>query len=106
VTPNGVIGLAGRWVAIGSGAMTLPLIYIEDVIDALLQAAEAPDAVGRVFNVVDTHPVTQQAYLDRCRRKLGDEIKVVRTPAWLFMLLGFGVEILRYSASCCAATCR
>lgn len=94
VTPNGVIALAGRWVAIGSGAMTLPLIYIEDVVDALIQAADAPDAVGRVFNVVDPHPVTQQAYLARCRRKLGDELKIVRTPTWMFMALGFGVELL------------
>jgi nucleoside-diphosphate-sugar epimerase len=38
--------------------------------------------------------VTQQDYLARCRRKLGDEVKVVRVPRWTFMLLGFGVEQL------------
>ncbi|MGB0135486.1 Gfo/Idh/MocA family oxidoreductase, partial [Dokdonella sp.] len=30
VTPNAVIGLAGRWVAVGDGGMTLPLAYVDD----------------------------------------------------------------------------
>ena len=94
VTPNGVIGLAGRWVAVGDGAQALPLVYVDDVVDALLCAAEAPLPAQRVFNVVDTSRITQQDYLARCRRKLGDEIKVVRVPRWTFMLLGFGVEQL------------
>ncbi len=94
VTPNGVIALAGRWVAIGSGTQTIPLVYLEDVVDALLQAAVAPQAQGRIFNVVDTFPITQGDYLQRCKRKLGSELKLLRVPVWTFMLLGWGVELL------------
>jgi predicted dehydrogenase/nucleoside-diphosphate-sugar epimerase len=94
VTPNGVIGLAGRWVAVGDGAQTLPLVYIDDVVDALVQAADAPGASGRVFNIVDTSAVTQEAYLQRAQRKLGGELKRLRVPVWMFMLLGWGVELL------------
>jgi predicted dehydrogenase/nucleoside-diphosphate-sugar epimerase len=94
VTPNGVIALAGRWIAVGSGAQTIPLVYAEDVVDALVLAAEAPAAIGRTFNVVDPQPITQQAYLARCKRRLGDELKIVRVPTWVFMGLGFGVEML------------
>jgi nucleoside-diphosphate-sugar epimerase len=94
VTPNGVIALAGRWVAIGSGAQTIPVVYLDDVVDALQQAAVAPKAVGGVFNVVDTEPVAQQEYLDRVGKKLGSELKLVRVPTWVFMGLGFGVELL------------
>ncbi len=94
VTPNGVIALAGRWVAIGSGAQTIPVVYLDDVVDALQQAATAPRAVGGVFNVVDTQPVAQQEYLDRVGKKLGRELKLVRVPTWIFMGLGFGVELL------------
>src|SRR5690606_39319226 len=36
VTPNGTIALAGRWIAVGPGAQTLPLVYLDDVVDALL----------------------------------------------------------------------
>lgn len=94
VTPNGVIALAGRWVAVGSGAQTLPLVYLDDVVDALLLAETAPQASGRVFNVVDTSAVTQQAYLQRAQRKLGGELKLLRVPTWTFLFLGFGVELL------------
>ena len=94
VTPNGVIALAGRWVAVGDGAQALPLVYVDDVVDALVCAAEAPTPTQPLFNVVDTSHITQADYLVRCKRKLGSEVKVVRVPRWVFMLLGFGVEQL------------
>lgn len=94
VTPNGVIGLAGRWVAVGSPAQTLPLVYIDDVVDALLLAETAAQATGGTFNIVDTAAVTQEAYLQRAQRKLGAKLKRVRVPTWIFMGLGFGVELL------------
>nr|WP_295375560.1 NAD-dependent epimerase/dehydratase family protein [Pseudoxanthomonas sp.] len=100
VTPNGVIGLAGRWVAVGSGAQTLPLVYIDDVVDALVQAADAPQAVGKLFNIVDTSAVTQEAYLQRAQRKLGGELKRLRVPVWTFLLLGWGVEQLGKVLKC------
>ena len=94
VTPNGALALAGRWVAVGPGQQTLPLVYADDVVDALLLAAEQPKAVGRIFNIVDTTPVTQQAYLARCQDYLGSELRTLRVPRWLFMALGLGVETL------------
>jgi Predicted dehydrogenases and related proteins len=94
VTPNGVIALAGRWVAVGDGAQALPLVYVDDVVDALLCAADAPAPARPLFNVVDTSHITQADYLGRCTRKFGDEVKVVRVPRWMFMTLGFGVEQL------------
>jgi predicted dehydrogenase/nucleoside-diphosphate-sugar epimerase len=93
-TPNGTIALAGRWIAVGPGSQTIPLVYVDDVVDALLMAAVAPRAPGRVFNLVDPLPVPQQDYLARCKRGLGGELRVLRLPAWLFASLGFGVELL------------
>ncbi len=94
VTPNGVIALAGRWLAIGEGGQLLPLVYVDDVVDALLLAGDAPGIEGKLFNVVDTSPITQQDYLSRASRSLGKELRVARVPRWLFMTLGFGVEML------------
>lgn len=94
VTPNGVIGLAGRWVAVGSPSQTLPLVFVEDVVDALLLAETSVPALGGTFNIVDTTPVTQEAYLQHAQRKLGARLKRVRVPTWVFMGLGLGVELL------------
>ncbi|MGH8172430.1 MAG: NAD-dependent epimerase/dehydratase family protein [Rhodanobacteraceae bacterium] len=94
VTPNAVVALAGRWVAVGEGSQTIPLVYIDDVVDALLLAAEAPAAVGEIINVVDPTEVTQQQYLERAQRKLGKELRVTRVSTKTFMFLGWGVEQL------------
>ena len=94
VTPNGTIALAGRWLAIGEPTQTLPLVYVDDVVDALLLAGESDAALGHVINVVDPSTTTQEAYLDRARRKLGPELRVMRVPVNVFMGLAFGVELL------------
>lgn len=94
VTPNGTLALAGRWVAVGAATQTLPLVYVDDVVDALLLAATAPGIEGQVFNIVDPQPVTQDDYLDRAKSKLGEELKVVRVPTGVFMALARGVELL------------
>jgi nucleoside-diphosphate-sugar epimerase len=89
VTPNGVIGIAGRWIVAGNGGRKLPLVYRDDVVDGLLQAAESDAALGRIINVVDPTPIDQNQYLTVCRRK-----KVIRMPVWMFMVLAFLVELL------------
>src|SRR5690606_33958269 len=94
VTPNAVVALAGRWLAIGEGSQTLPLVYVDDVVDALLLAGEVPDAVGGLFNIVDPLEISQYEYLERAQRKLGDELRLVRVPKKLFLGLAFGVEQL------------
>lgn len=94
VTPNGTIALAGRWIAIGGGRIPLPLIYRDDVVDALLRAAESPQAIGRIFNLVDTDTVDRDAYLRRCKAKLGAKLKLMHVPQWVFLCLAIGVELL------------
>lgn len=94
VTPNGTIALAGRWLAIGEPTQTLPLVYVDDVVDALLLAGESEAALGHVINVVDPATTTQQNYLDRAKGKLGAELRVMRVPVKVFMGLAYGVELL------------
>ncbi|PXV61438.1 Predicted dehydrogenase [Dyella jiangningensis] len=92
VTPNGTLGIAGRWIAVGSPSQTLPLVYLDDVVDALLLAAQAPAAKGQVVHVVDPATVTQGEYLDGVRRKRGRELKLMRWPGWFLLGLATGVE--------------
>jgi nucleoside-diphosphate-sugar epimerase len=89
VTPNGVIGIAGRWIVAGNGRRKLPLVYRDDVVDGLLQAAESDAALGRIVNLVDPTPIDQNQYLAACGRK-----KVMRMPVWMLMALASMVELL------------
>jgi len=94
VTPNGTIALAGRWIAVGEPTQTLPLVYLDDVVDALLLAADAAPALGQTINVVDPATITQGAYLERAKAKLGDELRVSRVSTGFFMFVARGVELL------------
>lgn len=92
VTPNGVIQIAGKWIVAGSGNRRLPLVYRDDVVDALFLAAEPGRGDGQVVNVVDTTPLTQNEYLGYQRAALG--IKVWKLPVWFLMMAGIGIEML------------
>lgn len=93
VTPNGVIGIAGQWLVAGNGKRPLPLVYRDDVVDALLKAETADAAVGQVINVVDATDVRQNEYLRAAAPALTG-IHVFRVPVPILMLLASGVEML------------
>ena len=92
VTPNGVIGLAGRWIVAGNGTRMLPLVYRDDVVDALLLAERSERAWGQVINVVDPTAITQNDYLQWAGRT--QTLRVLRWPVWVLMILAFKIEIL------------
>jgi predicted dehydrogenase/nucleoside-diphosphate-sugar epimerase len=92
--PAGTIGLAGRWIVVGDGTRKLPLVYVDDVADAMILAAERDVPPGSVFNLVDATEVTQRQFV--AAAKTGP----VRTPPALFVpefvmnMMAFGVEML------------
>ena len=92
VTPNGVIGIAGRWIVAGTGSRALPLVYRDDVVDSLLLAETAESAAGQLVNIVDPARVTQNEYLRYCAAKTHP--KIIRMPVWLLLILATGIEVL------------
>lgn len=80
VVPNATLALGGFWLAVGPSRQTLPLVYLDDVVDAMRLAATVEGIEGRVFHVVDRHAVTHGEYLARCTSHAGD-IQVIRVPA-------------------------
>ena len=55
---NGAVArnAGGRWLVLGDGKLQLPLVYIDDVVDAI---------VGGVKNYFDKHPLTAPSRLTR-----------------------------------------
>jgi nucleoside-diphosphate-sugar epimerase/predicted dehydrogenase len=88
VSPYGTIPLAGRWIGIGSGRLTLPLVHVTDVVDGLLAAATRSDARGSVFHLVDSTPVTQRDYVARCRKEAAHDIGAIYVPRIALLALG------------------
>lgn len=84
--PAGTIAFGGRWIVVGNGRLPLPMVYIEDVVDALLLAAERDNVRGSTFHIVDTtETLTQNDYIEACRRIVGSKLRVSYVPGPVLM---------------------
>jgi nucleoside-diphosphate-sugar epimerase len=56
---------SGKGFFVGSGKNIVPVVYVRDVAQGLIQAGDAGDeAVGRAYTLADDHRVTQADYLN------------------------------------------
>ena len=90
--PSGTIGLGGRWLVVGSGNHHVPLVYVDNVVDALMLAAAGDLPNGSIFQLVDPLGILQREYVDCVRRSR--PVRASYVPAWFLKLAGFGVELL------------
>jgi len=93
VPPYGTISLGKRWVVMGRGTALVPLIYVEDVVDSLICAAEHTGLTGAVFQIVDDEVISQKDFLGICCQKLGD-IRVTYAPMMFLYAAATGLELL------------
>jgi predicted dehydrogenase/nucleoside-diphosphate-sugar epimerase len=91
--PSGAISVAGRWVVVGRGNARLPLVFVEDVADALLIASQKPGITGSIFNIVDTENVTQREYIAACRL-IGTAKSSLYVPYAVMFACGWACEML------------
>jgi 2-alkyl-3-oxoalkanoate reductase len=81
-----VIGGKLAWV-IGGGQRQVPLLYIQDLIDALLRIASSNAAAGKIYNVVSDTPVTEVDYVSAYLQARDRQILLIPLPRWPFLLL-------------------
>ncbi len=93
VPPSGTINIAGRWLVVGSGKHHVPLVYIENVVDALLLAANPDLPNGAIFQLIDPEGIRQREYVEYVRRS-GRPVRASYVPPWFLKLAGFGVALL------------
>jgi nucleoside-diphosphate-sugar epimerase len=62
---------AGKGIIIGDGENALPLLYISDMVQALLLALDSAEAVGAIYNVGNDQPVSQVQYLSLIAQEIG-----------------------------------
>ncbi len=81
----------GRWLILGNGKVQLPLVYIDDVVDAILMAARSSLRDAEILQLVDPEELTQN---DVLRLVHGPEARVTRVPRPVVFALGKLTEIL------------
>jgi len=92
--PSGTLDLAGRWVVPGTGARLLNLVYLDDAVNALLLAGSKPGIFGQIFNIVDSHAVTQKEYIETYCRLADSRVRVLYLPRFALYAVATAVEIL------------
>ncbi len=94
VSPYGAMTLAGRWIAIGSGRLKLPLVHVNDVVEGLLAAATRPHVCGSIFHLVDSTPVTQRDYITRCQEEAKGALQVNYIPRTALLAVGAALDLV------------
>jgi predicted dehydrogenase/nucleoside-diphosphate-sugar epimerase len=91
-SPAGSFSMFGRWVVVGNGSLPLPLVYVDDVVDALLLAADSATITARLVNLVDPIIITQREFVKSARLR-HPTIKASYVPKQLLLLAALGIEM-------------
>jgi len=88
----------GRWwVRLGARA-PVPLTYVENCAEAIVLAAERPEAVGEVLNIVDDDPPSQQKYMAELRHRIAPRPRVF--PVSRAVLQGIALMVTLVNGLC------
>jgi nucleoside-diphosphate-sugar epimerase len=79
-----------RIVILGNGRQILPMVYVDDVVDAMLLAKERDIWTGEIFLLVDAATMTQE----QLARFAEPQASIVKVPRVIVNLLAIGVEML------------
>ena len=83
---NGAVArnAGGRWLVLGDGKLELPLVYIDDVVDAIVRAIDKRLVRGEIIQIIDPEPLTQEQVLGLA----GGTKQIMRVPRPLLFALG------------------
>jgi 2-alkyl-3-oxoalkanoate reductase len=83
---NGAVArnAGGRWLVLGDGKLELPLVYIDDVVDAIMHSVHKNLTHGEVIQIIDPEHLTQEDVLGLA----GGQKPIMRVPRSLVFALG------------------
>ncbi len=92
---SGAVGLkaGGRLVVLGSGKAVVPLVWVEDLVDAITMAAESDLFDGSVFNIVDPEEVTQDELAEHYLRTVRERKRIIHLPLTFLYPAAAGLQI-------------
>jgi nucleoside-diphosphate-sugar epimerase len=81
----------GKSIVIGSGHNALPFVFVTDVVQGLLLAAERANA-GEIYNISNDEPLTQAEFLSETARVIGAAPPHLRVPYPALYALSYAIE--------------
>ncbi|MDH5570143.1 MAG: NAD-dependent epimerase/dehydratase family protein [Gammaproteobacteria bacterium] len=68
-----IIGMSIRkkiFIIIGNGKLILPLVYYQNVINAILTVIQKEASTGNIYNVIDDNPINKKQYVNKLLKRL------------------------------------
>lgn len=65
---------------IGMGGYRMPLVFVDNLVDAVVMSMQKNEAVGQIFNVVDAERIDKRMYIDRVVRRTDPRARVLYIP--------------------------
>ncbi len=78
---------------LGKKKMKLPLVYIDNLVDAIILCIENERSAGHTFNVIDDEVITKRDYVHKLAKELFPSSRSVALPYWLVKSLVHFQEI-------------
>ncbi|MCS7167175.1 MAG: NAD-dependent epimerase/dehydratase family protein [Gemmatales bacterium] len=77
---------------LGSGEQAMNTIYVGNLVQAILLAAEVPQAIGQVYNLTDGEYVSKRRFFETLARVAELPPPSRRVPRWLAWLVAYAME--------------
>ena len=81
------------FLTIGDGKFILPLVYIDNVADAVRVVLEEGKSTANVYNVVDAYQLTKKQYIEKLMKKIYPQAKFFNFPYPLLYMIVYFQEI-------------
>jgi nucleoside-diphosphate-sugar epimerase len=83
---------SGKAAIIGSGRNLLPFVYVTDVVEGLLLAAQTEEAVGKAYNLASDQPLSQKAFWEAIATEIGAQAPRLYIPYHPLYLMAYLAE--------------
>ena len=77
---------------LGGGKRALNCVYVGNLVDAILLAAEQPKAVGQVYNLTDGEFVSKRRFIEAIADGMGLERPTRSVPLWMARIAAWNQE--------------
>jgi nucleoside-diphosphate-sugar epimerase len=83
---------AGKGIVVGNGRNALPFVFVTDVVQGLLLAANCEAAVGQVYNITNDDPLTQEEFLRDIAAAIGGPPPRLHVPYGALYAAAYAAE--------------
>ena len=84
----------GGWAYVNGGRALVSTVYIDNLADGLILAAEKPQAAGKTYIIADDYRLTWREFSEAFIRALGGKLTKSSFPLWLAYPLGWMLEVV------------